>query len=62
MFQGKDVQTPAGTYGLVGGLGWHHKGMRREQGLRGAPGCVDEAGWTDSGCMFTNKQFTEWTK
>lgn len=49
--------------GLAGGLGgWHHKGTQREQGLRGVPGHVDEARWTDSGCMFTNKRLTEQTK
>lgn len=36
--------------------------MRREQGLRGVPGHVDEAGRTDSGCMLTNKRLTEQTK
>lgn len=49
--------------GVAGGFGGQrHKGTRREQGLRGAPGHGDEAGWTDSGCAFTNKPLTERTK
>lgn len=47
----------------AGGLGgWHHKGMRRELGLGGTPGHVDETRRTDLGCMFTNKRLTEQTK